>query len=39
LAHLTPKVREDYEQMGVRMIFDKPFIIWELRLAVDQLAA
>jgi DNA-binding response OmpR family regulator len=38
-AHLSPDVREAYEQMDVHMILDKPFDIQELRSAVDQLAA
>jgi DNA-binding response OmpR family regulator len=38
-AHLSPEIRGAYEQMGVRMLLDKPFNIQELRLAVDRLAA
>jgi CheY-like chemotaxis protein len=38
-AHLTPEIRETYEQMDVHVILDKPFDIEELSLAVDQLAA
>jgi DNA-binding response OmpR family regulator len=38
-AHLSPDVREAYEQMDVHMMLDKPFDIRELRSAVDQLAA
>ncbi len=38
-AHLSPQVREAYQQMGVLMVMDKPFNVAELRVAVDQLAA
>jgi DNA-binding response OmpR family regulator len=38
-AHLSSEAREAYEQMNVHVIFEKPFDIAELRLAVDRLAA
>jgi len=38
-AHLSPEIREAYEQMDVDLILDKPFNIHELRLALDNLAA
>jgi DNA-binding response OmpR family regulator len=38
-AHLSPQVREAYQQMGVLMLMDKPFNVEELRSAVNELAA
>jgi DNA-binding response OmpR family regulator len=38
-AHLSPAVREEYEQMDVHVMVDKPFNIHELRRALDSLAA
>ena len=38
-AHLTPEVRQAYEQMGVHVILEKPFDVEKLRSAVDRLAA
>jgi len=38
-AHLSPEIREAYEQMDVRVILDKPFDIQDLRSALDHLAA
>ena len=38
-AHLTPEIRQAYEDMGVHVIVEKPFDVGELRLAVDRLAA
>ena len=38
-AHLSPEIREAYEQMDVHVMLDKPFNIRELRLALDRLAA
>ena len=38
-AHLTPEIRQAYEDMGVHVIVEKPFDIEKLRLAVDRLAA
>jgi CheY-like chemotaxis protein len=38
-AHLTPEIREAYEQMDVHVMFSKPFNVDELRSAVDRLAA
>ena len=38
-AHLTPEVRQAYEQMGVHVILEKPFDVGKLRSAVDRLAA
>ena len=38
-AHLSPEIREAYEQMDVDLILDKPFNIHDLRLALDNLAA
>ena len=38
-AHLSPELREEYEQMGVHVMVDKPFNIHELRRALDSLAA
>jgi len=38
-AHLTPEVRQAYEQMGVHAILEKPFDVEALRSAVDRLAA
>ncbi len=34
-AHLSPEIREAYEQMAVHVMFAKPFDIAELRSAVD----
>jgi len=38
-AHLSPEIREAYEQMDVHVILDKPFDIQDLRSALDRLAA
>ena len=38
-AHLSPEIREAYEQLNVPVILDKPFNIQDLRLVVDRLAA
>ncbi len=38
-AHLSPQVREAYQQMGVLMVMDKPFNVEELRSVVNELAA
>jgi DNA-binding response OmpR family regulator len=38
-AHLSPQVREAYQQMGVLMVMDKPFNVKELRSVVNELAA
>jgi CheY-like chemotaxis protein len=38
-ANLSPAVREEYEQMDVHVMVDKPFNIHELRRALDSLAA
>lgn len=38
-AHLSPEIRQAYQQMDVHVILDKPFDIRELRSAVDRLAA
>jgi CheY-like chemotaxis protein len=38
-AHLSPEIREAYEQMDVRVILDKPFDIQDLRSALHRLAA
>jgi two-component system, cell cycle sensor histidine kinase and response regulator CckA len=38
-AHLSPQVREAYQQMGVLTVMDKPFNVGELRSAVNELAA
>jgi hypothetical protein len=38
-AHLSPEIREAYEQMDVHVILDRPFDIQELRSTVDRLAA
>ena len=38
-AHLSREIREAYEQMEVRVMLDKPFDIYELRSALDTLAA
>lgn len=38
-AHLSPDVREEYEEMDVHVMVDKPFNIHELRRALDSLAA
>jgi CheY-like chemotaxis protein len=37
-AHLSPEIREAYEQMGVHVLLSKPFVREELRLAVYLLA-
>ena len=38
-AHLSPQVREAYQQMGVLMVMEKPFNVKELRSVVNELAA
>jgi DNA-binding response OmpR family regulator len=38
-AHLSPQVREAYQQMGVLMVMDKPFTVEELRSVVNERAA
>lgn len=38
-AHLSPSLREEYEQMDVHVMLDKPFNIQDLRRALDNLAA
>lgn len=38
-AHLSPEIRQAYEQMDVHVLLDKPFDIHELRVALDRLAA
>jgi CheY-like chemotaxis protein len=38
-AHITPEIRETYEEMGVHVILEKPFDVEKLRSAVDRLAA
>jgi DNA-binding response OmpR family regulator len=38
-AHLSPQVREAYQQMGVLTVMDKPFNVGELRSVVNELAA
>lgn len=38
-AHLSPEIREEYGQMDVRVILEKPFNIQDLRSALDRLAA
>lgn len=38
-AHLSPNLREAYEEMDVHVMFDKPFDIHELRRALDRLGA
>ena len=38
-AHLSSEIRDNFEQMGVRVLFAKPFDIVALRNAVDLLAA
>ena len=38
-AHLSPQIRESYEQMDVHVMVDKPFNIHDLRRALDSLAA
>jgi len=35
-AHLSPEIREAYEQMDVHVILDKPFDIQDLRSALDR---
>ena len=37
-AHLSPEIREAYEEMGVHVMLSKPFVREELRLAVSLLA-
>ena len=38
-ANLSPELREQYEQMDVHVMVDKPFNIHDLRRALDSLAA
>jgi CheY-like chemotaxis protein len=38
-AHLSPEIREAYQEMDVHVILDKPFDIQYLRSALDNLAA
>ncbi len=38
-AHLTPEIRDAYEQMDVELLLDKPFDIHKLRSELDKLAA
>jgi two-component system response regulator (stage 0 sporulation protein F) len=38
-AHLSPEVRDAFEQMYVNIIMEKPFDIYELRSTLDRLAA
>jgi len=38
-AHLSPEIRNTYEQMDVKVILEKPFNIDDLRSALDHLAA
>ena len=38
-AHLSSDLRKAYEQMDVDVMIDKPFDIYELRRALDSLAA
>ncbi len=38
-AHLTPEIREAFEQMNVGLLLDKPFDIHKLRSELDKLAA
>jgi DNA-binding response OmpR family regulator len=38
-AHLSPEVRDEYEEMGVHVMVDKPFNIHDLRQALKSLAA
>jgi CheY-like chemotaxis protein len=38
-AHLSPEIREAYEQMDVHVMFSKPFNVEELRTAVDRIVA
>ncbi len=38
-AHLSADVREQYEEMDVHVMLDKPFHIHDLRRALDNLAA
>jgi len=38
-AHLTPEIRNTYQQMDVQVILEKPFNIQELRSSLDSLAA
>ena len=37
-AYLTHEIREAFERMGVDTMFSKPFIVEELRSAVDRIA-
>ena len=37
-AYLTHEIRESFEQVGVNALFSKPFIVEELRSAVDRIA-
>ena len=37
-AYLTREIRESFELMGVDALFSKPFIVEELRSAVDRIA-
>ena len=37
-AYLTREIRESFEQMGVDTMFSKPFIVEELRAAVDRIS-
>lgn len=38
-AHLSPDIRNAYEELDVDVMMEKPFDIQELRLLLDQLAA
>ncbi len=38
-AHLTPEIREAYEQLDLGLLLDKPFDIHKLRSELDKLAA
>ena len=37
-AYLTREIRESFEQLGVDSLFSKPFIVEELRAAVDRIS-
>ena len=37
-AYLTREIRESFEQLGVDAMFSKPFIVEELRAAVDRIS-
>ena len=37
-AYLTREIRESFELMGVDALFSKPFIVEELRAAVDRIS-